>query len=225
MRKRADRRKHHVIYKTTCVPTGRYYIGMHSTDDLQDGYVGSGKRLHHSINKHGAENHRFEILERCETREQLRKREAELVDHSRLEDPLCMNLKLGGEGGWDNVPRAYYSSEAFKGAQRRGGLGRKKLLASNPLLYAQQRERGIQTLSSLKAKANAVKALKSRKGTHYMPSEAKKRIGAANSVHQRGSGNSQYGTMWVTDGYENKKVPTGSLLQPGWKPGRKLRSS
>jgi hypothetical protein len=101
--KRAYRRKYHYIYKTTCLATGRYYIGMHSTDDLEDGYVGSGKFLWHSIRKHGREGHKCEILEMMPTRADLRKREAELVNEDALKDSNCMNLKLGGEGGWDHV--------------------------------------------------------------------------------------------------------------------------
>ena len=46
-------KKYHFIYKTTNLLTGRYYIGMHSTDNLEDGYLGSGKRLRHSVNKYG----------------------------------------------------------------------------------------------------------------------------------------------------------------------------
>jgi hypothetical protein len=40
---RAYKKKYHFIYKTTCLITNKYYIGMHSTDDLEDGYVGSRK--------------------------------------------------------------------------------------------------------------------------------------------------------------------------------------
>ena len=36
---------------------------MHSTDDLDDGYLGSGKILGYSRAKHGDENHKKEILE------------------------------------------------------------------------------------------------------------------------------------------------------------------
>jgi hypothetical protein len=50
------------------VKNDKYYIGMHSTNDLNDGYVGSGKRLWFSINYHGKENHACEILEYCKDR-------------------------------------------------------------------------------------------------------------------------------------------------------------
>ena len=73
---------------------------MHSTDNVDDGYIGSGKRLWHSINHHGIENHKFEILELCEDRTQLAGREREIVNQQLLENPLCLNLKVGGIGGW-----------------------------------------------------------------------------------------------------------------------------
>lgn len=70
---------------------------MHSTDNLNDGYLGSGTRLHHSIKKYGKENHCREILgEMFPDRESLRLREAEIVNDHALKDPMCMNLILGG---------------------------------------------------------------------------------------------------------------------------------
>lgn len=102
---RADRRKYHYIYKTTCIPTGRWYIGMHSTDDLNDGYVGSGKRLWHSINKYGKDQHRIEILEYLPDRKSLTLREEQIVNSDMLKNPMCMNLAPGGEGGMTRMPR------------------------------------------------------------------------------------------------------------------------
>lgn len=93
---RADQRKFHYLYKTTCLITDRYYIGIHSTDNLKDGYIGSGKRLWLSIKKHGKENHTLEILEMLSGRKALCEREKEVVTTDLLDDPLCMNLITGG---------------------------------------------------------------------------------------------------------------------------------
>jgi hypothetical protein len=93
-------KKFHFIYKTTCLVNGKFYYGMHSTDDITDGYVGSGTRLWHSIKKHGRSNFKIEILEFCSDRESLKLREAEIITEDMIKDPMCMNLRTGGEGGY-----------------------------------------------------------------------------------------------------------------------------
>ena len=44
---------HFTIYKTTNKANGKYYIGQHQTEDLEDGYLGSGKHLKAAIKKYG----------------------------------------------------------------------------------------------------------------------------------------------------------------------------
>lgn len=78
----------HYIYKTTCVITGRWYIGMHSAYELNDGYMGSGIVLRRSLRKYGKENHILEILEFLPTRELLAEREKEIVDKELINDSL-----------------------------------------------------------------------------------------------------------------------------------------
>lgn len=92
-------KKYHYIYKTTCKVTGKFYVGMHSSDSLDDGYLGSGKILGYSRKKYGDENHVREILEFCSSRDELKQREKEIVCEELLADPLNINLKYGGEGG------------------------------------------------------------------------------------------------------------------------------
>ena len=93
---RSDQRRHHILYRTTCLISGRYYIGIHSTDDMNDGRLGSGKQLGYSIKKHGRENHVREVLEEFSNRADLVAREHEVVDGDMLKDPMCMNIMRGG---------------------------------------------------------------------------------------------------------------------------------
>jgi hypothetical protein len=47
----------HYIYKTTNLITKEYYIGKHSSQNIEnDNYLGSGLLLTRSIKKHGREN-------------------------------------------------------------------------------------------------------------------------------------------------------------------------
>jgi hypothetical protein len=91
--------KYHYIYKTTNIVNSKFYVGMHSTDNLGDGYLGSGTVLARSIRKYGRENFIKEILEYFPDRESLRKREAEIVNEKFVNDKMCMNVKVGGEKG------------------------------------------------------------------------------------------------------------------------------
>lgn len=76
---------------------------MHSTNNIDDGYLGSGQRLKRSIQKHGKENHQREILFEAVDRKQLCEKEKEVITQEMLNDPLCMNLAHGGKGSWDYV--------------------------------------------------------------------------------------------------------------------------
>jgi hypothetical protein len=55
--------------------------------------------------------------------------------------------------------------------------------------------------------------------------ETKKLIGSKNSQHQKGSGNSQYGKMWIynTETHESKKIDKNEPIPNGWKKGRKMK--
>lgn len=92
-------KKFNFIYKTTNTITGKFYIGMHSTDDLNDGYLGSGLVIKNSIKKYGKDFHSMEVLEFLPDRNTLKQREIEIVNENLLCNELCMNLKVGGVGG------------------------------------------------------------------------------------------------------------------------------
>jgi hypothetical protein len=95
---RAEYRKYHIIYKTTCTITGKFYLGMHSTDNLNDGYLGSGSILSRSIKKYGRENHTCEVIELLQDRKSLSLREEQIITPELRLNKMCMNIRSGGTG-------------------------------------------------------------------------------------------------------------------------------
>ena len=93
-------KRFHFTYKTTNLINSRYYLGMHSTNRIDDGYLGSGKRLYYELNKYGRNNFKFEILEQFDSREQLVQAEINLITEEDIKNSNCLNLKSGGEGGF-----------------------------------------------------------------------------------------------------------------------------
>jgi hypothetical protein len=53
--------------------------------------------------------------------------------------------------------------------------------------------------------------------------ETKIKIGATNSILQMGTNNSQYGTMWITDGVKNIKIKKSEPIPENFYRGRTLK--
>lgn len=200
--------KYHTLYRTTCTVTGNYYIGVHSTDNLEDGYLGSGLRLKRSVQKHGIENHTKEFLEFFECREKLMQREAEVVNEILLQDSKCMNLKKGGDGN-------FFFPESRSEAMRKGAFTKWKNQE-----YAQKISEAVRQ-ENIDNPFRYEKWLKSSRFEGKSHSEdSKKKIGTKNSIAQLGSKNSQFETVWITDGFVSKKQSKHLPLPNGWKKGR-----
>ena len=75
---------------------------MHQTSNMNDGYLGSGRRLTASVKKHGRNNHIRTILHTLNSRDEMIAKEIEIVTENLLKDPLCFNMKVGGYGGSDS---------------------------------------------------------------------------------------------------------------------------
>ena len=87
---------YHYFYKITNKINGMFYYGIHSTNNLDDGYMGSGKRLHYAYKKYGKENFVKEIIKFFDTFEELSNYEEIIVNEKLLNDPKCYNLIKGG---------------------------------------------------------------------------------------------------------------------------------
>ncbi len=93
-------KKYMFVYRTTNLKNGKIYIGQHSTNDLTDGYKGSGLLINKAFNKYGKINFQFEIIEFSDSREYLDQLEKKLImEQSALNKNIGYNLHQGGLGG------------------------------------------------------------------------------------------------------------------------------
>ena len=89
--------KYNYFYKITNLINNHYYYGVHSTDNLNDGYMGSGKRLGLAIKKYGIENFKKEIIKLCNNRDEAYELEEKYVTESLIKSNDCYNIILGGK--------------------------------------------------------------------------------------------------------------------------------
>lgn len=195
-------KKYHILYKTTNTVTGRFYIGIHSTSNLRDGYLGSGKRFRNEVKKYGSKCFSFEVLEYCDSRQTALRKEFETLKPL-LDSPDCLNLCQGGRtGGLDEAARA-------KSKEKRDYLK-----VHDDEWYTNYRK---------KVSDGVKRSYQNRPGTFTGRSHSPTTIEKMKeSAKNRGIGNqnSQYGTCWITNGNINKKINKTGPIPEHWYRGR-----
>ena len=202
---------YYFIYKTTNKINGKYYIGMHKTDDLEDGYLGSGTYFRRALEKYGKENFEREILEYCNSDEEMHNAEARYITEDVVNDKSSYNLKLGGLGGWD------YANKNLTDVKRKrisklGAIAFKEKL-KDPEYYEKWHQMMVKVNASQSKRNKASESLKEHwklhggawTGKHHKES-TKRKIGEAISKTSKGSGNSQYGTCWISNTLIKKSI-------------------
>lgn len=213
-------KKYHFIYKTTNLINQKYYIGMHSTNNIDDGYLGSGKKLYYAIKKYGKENFKREIIEYLHDRNSLALRESEIVNKDLLQDDLCMNLILGGYDGYKSNS-LYFSMKIQKDSIYKENYS-KICIERNKLIW-QNIEYKEQRLKSDFYKGKIWKGRHHSNETKLLMS--KNRKGRSGS---KGINNPCYGTCWVMKDNISKRIKREELdnyLQNGWIKGMKMNKS
>ena len=88
----------HYFYRIVNPVNGKYYCGIHSTDDLFDGYAGSGSILKSVYHKYGKNTCVKHIEKFFNDRSSLLSYEKMIVSEHMLKDSSCYNIILGGGG-------------------------------------------------------------------------------------------------------------------------------
>jgi hypothetical protein len=95
-----EEKRYNYFYKITNKLNGKYYYGVHTTNNLDDGYFGSGTAISGAVQKYGKGNFIKENLKFFSTSEEAFDYESKIVDKDLIKDPNCYNIKPGGGGGY-----------------------------------------------------------------------------------------------------------------------------
>ena len=88
------------IYITTNTINNKQYIGKHVSSFFDPSYQGSGSLLRKAINKYGKDNFVTELVEQCETLEELNDAETRIIEkYDAVRSNAFYNLLPGGDGG------------------------------------------------------------------------------------------------------------------------------
>jgi hypothetical protein len=214
----------YTIYQITNLIDGKIYIGKHKTKNLNDQYMGSGKHIKRAIAKHGIENFKKEILFRFDNEADMNAKEVELVTEEFCLRSDTYNLAVGGQGGFsylDESGSMVYPLDK-PGVRRLGRIATNRILAKRRVERLQTDEAFREEYS--KRVSEGLKEKYTNEGHHwkgrYHTEETKQKMRKPKNI---GSTNSQFGTMWITNGEEDKKIKKIDIIPEGWYKGRKKK--
>jgi hypothetical protein len=167
-------------------------------------------------------NFEKEILEYFDNERDMYNREIELVDADFVLREDTYNLTEGGNGG------------SFAASSKGGKIGGKMTGYNNFLKLAQKQMKEKSGIFSKESREKNRKYLISEDSMNHLLKlcemmnssddiKNKRKETYRNIKHQQGKKNSQYGTMWITNGTESKKIKKDDLIPDGWKKGRKIK--
>lgn len=205
--------KKYTVYKITNTINGKIYIGVHVTNNLDDGYMGSGKILKIAQDKYGIENFEKEYLHIFDSPDEMFEMESTLVNELFIQSNDTYNIREGGNGSWG------YINDSGSNNKVNQYLWLKNKLETDD----EYRKKHSEKIS--KAVLNSGFDFSEHSSNKKHTKESKRKIGEANSKYQSGKGNSQYGKIWIYNEElkESKRIDKSSEIPNGWERGRKIK--
>jgi len=182
--------KFNYVYVTTNLIDGKKYIGDHSSDRLNDGYLGSGIILAKAIKKYGRKNFKKEILEFFDTKKEAFDAQIKWINEYNTVRPNGYNISPAGgtqcNAGYSNEMREKISHAV------------KKRYEEDP----SYRERVIKATTGVKQSQETIeKRIRKFRGKQRSE-ETKRKIGNAN----RGTKHSEKSRKNMSDAHKGQKA-------------------
>lgn len=101
----------YIVYEITNKVNGKIYVGVHKTENLNDGYMGSGKNIKDAIKKYGIDNFDKKYIAIFDNPTQMFEMESEIVNESFVTNKNTYNISLGGLGSFEHVNKNYWTEK------------------------------------------------------------------------------------------------------------------
>lgn len=213
---------HYLIYKISNKLNNKIYVGAHKTNNKNDDYFGSGLLLKRAIEKYGKENFNKEILLECSNEEEMWKNEASIVDAEFVARDDTYNIKMGGCGGFDYINKykknIYENHNKTENFRKSVSFGVREWWKNRSPEEREEYAQKVAIQSKLYIEKNGNPFLGRKHSDESKDKMRKARLGKVN-----GKDNPAYGTMWITNGLDNKKIKRDTVIPMGWKKGRIIK--
>jgi hypothetical protein len=190
---------------------------MHQTKNINDRYMGSGKLIKRAIKKYGIENFTKEILYVFDNEENMKNKEKELVVISEQSYNLCD----GGHGGFGYINRNKLSSGSKYANNEEAKKKKSDTLKEYYKNNSKPKEYWQENVNK-RIEKYGIDVFKTFLGKKHSEITKQKIKISAEGKHN-GNKNSQYGSCWITNGQENKKIKKEELdkfIELGYYKGR-----
>lgn len=217
----------YIVYETTCLINSKTYIGCHKFK-VDDKYLGSNQQLKDDVEFYGYEHFKLKVLAEFDNEPEALAYETSLVTEEYVSNPLTYNCHVGGGGSWTRINAA--GKNIYKRTKKHKAISSKiikkvrKQIEADPVWAEQIKAKRVATVKRRYAEGDLVNPFKGKKHSE----ESKKLIGATTSKAQKGSGNSQYGKVWIYNSEHKKSIKImpeqlDTYVANGWLKGRKLK--
>lgn len=157
----------HIVYKTVNKINNKYYIGVHSTKNINDSYLGCGhwrgrkicnatfSPVLNAFKKYGDDNFTREVLFVFENRQDALQKEQELID---INDIKCYNARTGGDNNYT------YPQDIKLKMSEQAKIRSKKLLLQTNILKEYSKQKTGKTYAEIygEERAKEIKLKKSK---------------------------------------------------------------
>jgi group I intron endonuclease len=204
----------YTIYKITNKLNGKIYVGKHQTEKPADNYYGSGEPIKAAIKKYGKENFTKEVLFVFDNEAAMNAKEAELVTEEFVSRKDTYNLCPGGHGGFGYINRTGLRTKGHDDDTYK----KISLALKNKPKEFHNHPNKIEAVKKLHSEGK-VKYNNFEGKTHTEETKQKMR-----TPKNQGDKNSQFASMWITNGKENRKIKKEvDIIPEGWYKGRVIK--